>query len=156
MTLADRAAVRRAGARLRVAVVHQPGGVRLLLHDEAGGGTAEDPLGAAVATWQELAAGAGGDVTIEQVTGWGTLLRADLPYEPVATPDEAPASPFTPRERETIGLLALGLSDRQVAAHLVLSRKTVEKHVGAVLRKTGARNRTGAVMAAVARGWLPA
>lgn len=101
-------------------------------------------------------AGAGGDVTIEQVPGWGTLLRADLPYEPVATPDEAPASPFTPRERETIGLLALGLSDRQVAAHLVLSRKTVEKHVGAVLRKTGARNRTGAVMAAVARGWLPA
>lgn len=156
VTLADRAAVRRAGARLRVAVVHQPGGVRLLLHDEAGGGTAEDPLGAAVATWQELVAGAGGDVTIEQVPGWGTLLRADLPYEPVATRDEAPASPFTPRERETIGLLALGLSDRQVAAHLVLSRKTVEKHVGAVLRKTGARNRTGAVMAAVARGWLPA
>lgn len=113
----------------------------------------EDPLGAAVATPQELVAGGGGG---KQLPGWGTLVRADLPNEPVAAPDEAAASPFTPRERETAGLLALGLSDREVAAHLVLSRKTVEKHVGAVLRKTGTGNRTAAVMAALARGWLPA
>ena len=112
----------------------------------------EDPLGAAVATWQELVAGGGG----KQLPGWGTLVRAGLPYEPVAAPDKAAASPFTPRERETAGLLALGLSDREVATHLVLSRKTVEKHVGAVLRKTGTGNRTAAVMAALARGWLPA
>ena len=156
VTLADQTAARRAGARLRVAVVHQPDGVRLLLHDEAGGGTPEEPLGAAVATWQELVAAAGGAVTVEQVPGWGTLVRADLPYGPVAARDEAPASPFTPRERETAGLLALGLSDREVASRLVLSRKTVEKHVGAVLRKTGTGNRTAAVMAALARGWLPA
>lgn len=64
-------------------------------------------------------------------------------------------SPFTRRERETLTLLARGLSNRQVAAALVLSPKTVEKHVAAVLGKTGAHSRTAAVMTALQRGWLP-
>ena len=34
-----------------------------------------------------------------------------------------------------------GLPDKVIAERLVLSVKTVEKHAGAVLRKTGARNR---------------
>ena len=50
--------------------------------------------------------------------------------------------PLTEREREVRGLLVQGLPDRAIAQRLVLSVKTVEKHVGAVLRKTGARNRT--------------
>jgi DNA-binding NarL/FixJ family response regulator len=51
-------------------------------------------------------------------------------------------------------LLADGLSDREVAVRLVISPKTVEKHVGAVLRKTGATSRTAAVVRALDRGWL--
>jgi len=39
-------------------------------------------------------------------------------------------------------LLAEGLADNQIATRLGISVKTVEKHVGAMLRKTGARNRT--------------
>ena len=35
-----------------------------------------------------------------------------------------------------------GLPDKQIAADLQISVKTVEKHVGAILRKTGASNRT--------------
>ncbi|MQA32580.1 hypothetical protein GCU49_03230 [Modestobacter roseus] len=71
--------------------------------------------------------------------------------------DEAAASPLTRRERETVALLARGFSNRQVATALVLSPKTVEKHVAAVLRKTGTGSRTAAVMAALAQGWvLPA
>jgi DNA-binding NarL/FixJ family response regulator len=35
-----------------------------------------------------------------------------------------------------------GMPDKVIAERLVLSVKTVEKHAGAVLRKTGARNRT--------------
>lgn len=135
---------------LRRAAVTETGPARPLLHDEAGGGEPDDPLAVAMATGPEPVSGAG-----EQVPGRGPLVRTDLPYAPVAGSVDAQPSPFTPRERETVGLLALGFSDRQVAAHLLLSRKTVEKHVGAVLRKTGARNRTGAVMAAVTRGWLP-
>ena len=34
-------------------------------------------------------------------------------------------------------MVALGLSDREIARRLVLSPKTVEKHVGSAIRKTG-------------------
>ena len=49
---------------------------------------------------------------------------------------------LTEREREVRGLMEQGLPDRAIAQRLLLSVKTVEKHAGAVLRKTGARNRT--------------
>jgi signal transduction histidine kinase/DNA-binding NarL/FixJ family response regulator len=49
---------------------------------------------------------------------------------------------LTEREREVRDLMEVGLPDRVIAQRLVLSVKTVEKHAGAVLRKTGARNRT--------------
>jgi signal transduction histidine kinase/DNA-binding NarL/FixJ family response regulator len=49
---------------------------------------------------------------------------------------------LTEREREVRELMEQGLPDRVIAQRLVLSVKTVEKHAGAVLRKTGARNRT--------------
>jgi signal transduction histidine kinase/DNA-binding NarL/FixJ family response regulator len=49
---------------------------------------------------------------------------------------------LTDREREVYGLVCRGLRDKQIAERLVISVKTVEKHVGAVLRKTGSRNRT--------------
>jgi DNA-binding NarL/FixJ family response regulator len=51
-------------------------------------------------------------------------------------------------------LLADGLSDREVAARLGISPKTVEKHVDAVLRKTGTVSRTAAVVHALDGGWL--
>jgi len=50
--------------------------------------------------------------------------------------------PLTEREREVRALMEQGLPDKVIAERLVLSIKTVEKHAGAVLRKTGARNRT--------------
>ena len=49
---------------------------------------------------------------------------------------------LTARELEVRELVAQGLADKQVATVLKISVKTVEKHVGSLLRKTGARNRT--------------
>ena len=49
---------------------------------------------------------------------------------------------LTEREREVRALMEQGMPDKLIAERLVLSVKTVEKHAGAVLRKTGARNRT--------------
>jgi signal transduction histidine kinase/DNA-binding NarL/FixJ family response regulator len=49
---------------------------------------------------------------------------------------------LTEREREVRALMEQGMPDKLIADRLVLSVKTVEKHAGAVLRKTGARNRT--------------
>ena len=68
---------------------------------------------------------------------------------------EPPPGPLTRREQETLALLAGGLTNRDIAAALVLSPKTVEKHVAALLHKTGAHSRTAAVMTALERGWLP-
>jgi len=51
-------------------------------------------------------------------------------------------APLTDREREVRSLMEQGLPDKAIAERLMLSVKTVEKHAGAVLRKTGARNRT--------------
>ena len=52
------------------------------------------------------------------------------------------AQPLTSREREVRHLMEQGLPDKIIAERLTLSVKTIEKHAGAVLRKTGARNRT--------------
>jgi signal transduction histidine kinase/DNA-binding NarL/FixJ family response regulator len=59
---------------------------------------------------------------------------------------------LTERERQVRSLMEQGLPDKLIAEQLVLSIKTVEKHAGAVLRKTGARNRTE--LAALASGAL--
>jgi signal transduction histidine kinase/DNA-binding NarL/FixJ family response regulator len=48
---------------------------------------------------------------------------------------------LTAREREVRALVEQGLPYKQIAIALDISVKTVEKHVGAILRKTGAPNR---------------
>ncbi|WP_349428519.1 GAF domain-containing protein [Microbacterium sp. LWS13-1.2] len=55
----------------------------------------------------------------------------------IAGPDH-----LTTRERQVRELVEQGLPDKQIAARLGISVKTAEKHVGAVLRKTGSANRT--------------
>jgi len=53
------------------------------------------------------------------------------------------ASPLlTPRELQVRDLVSQGLPDKLIAEQLHISVKTVEKHVGSALRKSGARNRT--------------
>jgi len=65
-----------------------------------------------------------------------------------------PRARLTRRETDVLRLLAHGLSDRKIATRLGISPKTVEKHVGAVLRKTGTAGRTAAVVHALERGWV--
>lgn len=57
------------------------------------------------------------------------------------TSADAPAH-LTAREREVRVLVEQGLPDKRIATELRISVKTVEKHVGSILRKTGAHNRT--------------
>ncbi len=52
------------------------------------------------------------------------------------------SEPLTSQETRVAVLVAQGLTNREVAAALFLSPKTVEHHVGAVLRKRGLRSRT--------------
>jgi DNA-binding NarL/FixJ family response regulator len=57
-------------------------------------------------------------------------------------------SPLTPRELEVLRLVALGRSNREVAAELFISAKTVSVHVSNVLGKLGVSTRGEAVAAA--------
>jgi DNA-binding NarL/FixJ family response regulator len=58
----------------------------------------------------------------------------------------------TPRELEVLQLLAQGLQNREIAAHLVISERTVKFHVSSLMHKLGAGNRTEAVSIAAQRG----
>ncbi|MCC6833174.1 MAG: AAA family ATPase [Thermoleophilia bacterium] len=53
---------------------------------------------------------------------------------------------LTAREMEVLALIAAGLTNPEIAARLVLSGKTVEHHVGAVLAKLGVPNRREAAV----------
>ena len=57
-----------------------------------------------------------------------------------------PLDALTRREREILALVAQGLSNPQIAAALVISPKTAEHHVGAILRKLGLRRRSEAAV----------
>jgi DNA-binding NarL/FixJ family response regulator len=56
------------------------------------------------------------------------------------------------REREVLLDMASGLTNSEIAAHLVLSESTIKTHVSRVLAKTGARDRVHAVIIAYDAG----
>jgi DNA-binding NarL/FixJ family response regulator len=62
--------------------------------------------------------------------------------------------PLTPRELEVVGLMKLGLSNRQIAEKLVISRGTAKNHVEHIIQKLGVSDRTQAVVKALELGIL--
>jgi DNA-binding NarL/FixJ family response regulator len=70
-----------------------------------------------------------------------------------ARPPRAHVGGLSPREAEVLRLVALGLGNADIARELVLSVRTVERHVANVYRKIGASGRTAR---AVATAWAHA
>ncbi|MER5893850.1 response regulator transcription factor [Streptomyces sp. NPDC001876] len=123
-----------------------------------------------------LSAGASGfllkDVTPEQLTAAVRTVRAgDALLAPAITrrlvkrftqrgSDAATLhrnlASLTPRELEVFGLLARGLSNAELAAHLHLAEATVKTHVARILAKLGLRDRVQAVIVAYETGLVSA
>jgi DNA-binding NarL/FixJ family response regulator len=75
-----------------------------------------------------------------QIQATGSTAR--LGTEQSTSRTRAPESLLTAREHEVALLMASGLSNRQIAASLVISERTVHAHVARILSKLGFRSRT--------------
>jgi DNA-binding CsgD family transcriptional regulator len=75
---------------------------------------------------------------------WTARALAELRATRAAVPEPAPDSLaiLTPQERRVAAAVATGASDRQVAAELFLSHRTVAYHLASVYRKLGVSSRT--------------
>ncbi len=69
-------------------------------------------------------------------------------------PDDPLVESLTPRELQVLQLVADGLPNKAVALRLGVSDETVKFHLGSVLGKLGASNRTDAVRRAIRRGLI--
>lgn len=65
-----------------------------------------------------------------------------------------PAEHLSEREIDIIKLAARGMSNKDIADELHLSRRTIEGNLRTIFNKLGVGSRTEAVMQAVGRGWL--
>jgi DNA-binding CsgD family transcriptional regulator len=74
----------------------------------------------------------------------GMVSRADRADALLSEAEAAPPAGLTSREVEVLRLLAEGRTNREIAATLVLSVHTVERHLANTYRKIGARNRSDA------------
>ncbi|NKY46423.1 response regulator transcription factor [Nocardia cerradoensis] len=84
------------------------------------------------------------DATVSQ-----RLVDALIGESPRSEAVSAPATPnpdgLTARETEVVALIARGLSNAEIAAHLFVSPATVKTHINNAFAKIGARNRADAV-----------
>jgi DNA-binding NarL/FixJ family response regulator len=84
-------------------------------------------------------------------TAPSTASTAELaaPRDPAA---ESVLADLTPREREVLSLVGRGMSNQEIAEHLVLSPLTAKTHVSRLFLKLGARDRAQLVVTAYETG----
>ena len=83
---------------------------------------------------------AGQALTPDDAIDYG--LGVDEPGERRQGASRTSSGDLSPREWEVAGLVAQGLSNRQIAEHLVISERTAENHVSHILDKLGLDSRT--------------
>jgi DNA-binding NarL/FixJ family response regulator len=113
----------------------------------------EDPdsLAEALAIAREL----GAEPLSRRAAGRMRELGAAVPRGPRASTRSNPAG-LTARQLEVLALLVEGRSNAEIAERLVVSPRTAEHHVAAVLAKLGATTRWDAVRRAAEQELVPA
>jgi DNA-binding NarL/FixJ family response regulator len=94
---------------------------------------------------------------LRAVAAGGRFLDADAKaalLEP-ATPPDLAWERLTPRERLVLRRVAEGRTNKEIAAELALSHKTVDSHRTNLMRKLGVRDAQGVTRFAMRRGLLP-
>jgi DNA-binding CsgD family transcriptional regulator len=88
-----------------------------------------------------------------------SIIIKEIPAQPSEpfVPNEARLTELaiTPRELEILGLIAAGLSNREIASRLFVSENTVKTHSSRLFDKLGARRRTQAVQLAKTSRLIP-
>ena len=102
------------------------------------------------------AAGASGFVSKDWDAGEvvSAVRAVGLGMTMFAPKSDQPEPMFSGREREVLGLIAAGSTNREIAERLYLSPHTVKEHTSAIYKKLGARNRADAVQRAQRIGLL--
>jgi DNA-binding NarL/FixJ family response regulator len=90
---------------------------------------------------------------IRTVHGGGSLLEPTIASK-LLHQLQGEDEPLTPRELEVLNLLARGLQNKEIAAQLVITERTVKFYVSSILGKLGAGNRTEAVALAAQKGLI--
>ena len=89
-------------------------------------------------------------IAAKSETNVSTLLDRQSQNPDTATSlqelESSPLSHLTPQEDKIFQLMRLGLSNKQIASQLSISRFTVGKHIQNILRKLGVTNRTQAAL----------
>jgi DNA-binding NarL/FixJ family response regulator len=96
-------------------------------------------------------AAAAGQSLVDGAVQSRLLAAAGAGARPASSPAALP-NELTPREAEVLGLIARGLSNSEIAAHLMVSAATVKTHINHLFAKTGARDRAQAVHYAYTHG----
>ena len=94
---------------------------------------------------------------IQVVFAGGSLLQPVVASKLIRSMSENKLEPelpesLTPREEDVLRLLAQGLQNKEIAAELIISERTVKFHVSSILSKLDAGNRTEAVAIAAQHG----
>ena len=95
---------------------------------------------------------ANGDALLSPKATQTLIARFLTTGEPGPPPDAGVLDALTDREREVVALVALGLSNDDIAARLYLSPSTAKTHVNRAMTKLGARDRAQLVVIAYQTG----